>query len=57
MSFPGKGLEGHICPTIVASWWHHLERHGFGGAKKYITLWPGGHELLKYSENEENWLP
>ncbi len=23
MSLPGKGLEGHICPTIVTSWWRH----------------------------------
>ncbi len=23
MSLSGKGLEGHICPTIVTSWWHH----------------------------------
>ncbi len=31
MSLPGKGLQGHICPTIVTSWWHHLERHEHGG--------------------------
>ncbi len=23
MSLPGKGLEGHICPTIVKPWWRH----------------------------------
>ncbi len=34
MSLPGKGLEGHMCPTIVTSWWHHLECHELGGAKK-----------------------
>ncbi len=49
MSLPGKGLEGHICPTIVTSWWNHLERHELGGAKK-IALSSGGHELLKYGE-------
>ncbi len=42
MSLPGKGREGHICPTIVTSWWHHLEHHELGGAKIIITLWSGG---------------
>ncbi len=42
MSLPAKGLEGHICPTIVTSWWLHLERHELGGAKRFITLWSGG---------------
>ncbi len=26
MSLRGKGWEGHICPTIVMSWWCHLAR-------------------------------
>ncbi len=43
MSLPGKGQEGHICPTIVTSWW----RYELGGAKTIITLWS---ELLKYGE-------
>ncbi len=49
MSFPGKGQEGYICPTIVTSRWRqcdvilaHLERHALGGATKIITLWSGG---------------
>ncbi len=25
MSLPGKGLEGHLCPTIVTLWWRHCE--------------------------------
>ncbi len=50
MSLPGKGLEGHICHTIVTSWWPHLEHHELGGAKNIITLLSGGHELLKYGE-------
>ncbi len=25
MSHPDKGPEGHICPTIVTSWWHHCD--------------------------------
>ncbi len=48
MSLPGKGQEGHICRTIVTSWWYHLEYHELGGAKKNITLWSGGHVLLMY---------
>ncbi len=50
MSLPGKGLVGHICPTIVISWWCHLEHRELCGAKIIITLWSGGHELLKYGE-------
>ncbi len=46
MSLPGKGLEGYICPTIVTSWWRHLERHELVGANK-ITLWSGGHQLIE----------
>ncbi len=42
ISLPGKGLEGHICPTIVISEWRHLERHEIGGANKIITLLPWG---------------
>ncbi len=40
MSLPGKGLEGHICPTIVTPWWRHLERRELAGAKKnyYIVV-------------------
>ncbi len=45
-----SGLEGHICPTIVTSWWRHLEHHALGGATKITTLWSGGHELLNYCE-------
>ncbi len=37
-----KGLEGHTCPTIVTSWWRHLEHHELDGAKIIITLWSGG---------------
>ncbi len=37
MSLPGKGREGHICPSIVTSWWRHLECHALGGANKIIT--------------------
>ncbi len=52
MSLPGKGLEGHICPTIVMPWWLHCDdiqsSHELGGANKIITLW--GHELLKCGE-------
>ncbi len=25
ISLPGKGREGHICPTIVMSWWPHCD--------------------------------
>ncbi len=50
MSLPGKGWEGQICPIIVTSWWCHLEHHEHGVAKKQITLWSRGHELLKYGE-------
>ncbi len=25
MAVIGKGLEGHICPTILTSWWRHLK--------------------------------
>ncbi len=25
MSLPGKGLEGHICPTIMMPWWRHCD--------------------------------
>ncbi len=25
MSLPVKGWEGHICPTIVTSWWRHCD--------------------------------
>ncbi len=42
MSLPGKGLEGHICPTIVTSRWCHLEHYELGGAKKIITCGHGG---------------
>ncbi len=50
MSLPGKGLEGHICPTSVMSLGRHLEHHAFGDATKMIILWSGGHELLNYGE-------
>ncbi len=50
MSLPGKGLKGHMCPTILTSLWCHLERHELRGANKIITLWSGGHELLKYGK-------
>ncbi len=42
MSLHGKGLEGHVCPTFVTSWWRHLEHHELGGANIIITLWSGG---------------
>ncbi len=25
MPLPGKGLERHICPTIVTLWWRHCD--------------------------------
>ncbi len=50
MSLPGKGLEGHIYPTFVMSWWRHLEHHALGGATKIITLWSGAHGLMNYGE-------
>ncbi len=25
MFLPGKELKGHICPTIVTTWWHHSD--------------------------------
>ncbi len=25
ISLPGKGWEGHICPSVVTSWWHHCD--------------------------------
>ncbi len=25
MSLPGKGREGHLCPTIVTPWSHHFD--------------------------------
>ncbi len=50
MSLPGKGQEGHICPTFLMLWWCHLECHKPGGSKKIITLWSGGHEVLTYGE-------
>ncbi len=25
MSLPGKGRKGHICLTIVTSWWRHFD--------------------------------
>ncbi len=28
MSLPGKGLKGHICPTIVMPWYHKLLKYG-----------------------------
>ncbi len=37
-----KGLEGHICPTIVTSWQRHLKRHELGGAKKVLHCGKGG---------------
>ncbi len=42
MSLPGKGLEGHKCPTIVTSWWHHLEHHELCSAKKQKHFGQGG---------------
>ncbi len=53
MSLPGKGLEVHICPIIVTSWWRHcdvIERHELGGAKNIIALWSRRYEILKYGE-------
>ncbi len=46
MSLPDKGMEGHICPTIVISWWRHcnitLDRHELGGAKILLHCGQGG---------------
>ncbi len=50
MSLPGKGWEGHICPTILTLWWHHLEHHESGGSKKTYSIAVRGHELLKCVE-------
>ncbi len=40
----------YYCDIMVASLWHHLERHELGDAIKIIALWPVEHELLKYGE-------
>ncbi len=66
MSLAGKGVEGHICPSLVKDWkdiymsyycqvmvaslWGNLERHAFGGATKILILWSGGHEFLNYGK-------
>ncbi len=47
----------HYCDIMVKSLLHHLEHNALDGAKRNITLWSVGHELLRTMVNNENWLP
>ncbi len=55
MSLPGKGLKGHVCPTIVTPWWHHSDVMNLVVQQILLHCGQGTMSSWTMVNNVENW--